>query len=273
MKGILKGIGFFLLYMVLTLVMQTLISMGFMFFRASAGNRSGEAAYEFATHNLLGISIVSAGIIIWIFYEIFHLRKADIRSEWKLKKVPLKDYLLPVLTAFLSSSACTLFTYGYRLNNQIMTEYSANYYSTLVKELGTVILALYLLIFAPVSEEIALRGIVYTRMTKTAHPAIAIILSALMYGMMQFTDGGISLIIRSVVMGIVLGLILLKTDSLFVCILAHTAANLPELLLSGHPMIENNLFVALVTISLIAAGLCAYFLVQAIFRQEAARGK
>mgnify|MGYP000275910818 CR=1 FL=1 len=89
-------------------------------------------------------------------------------------------------------------------------------------------MALNLLIAAPVVEEIVMRGVVYTRIEKTAGTYTAIGLSALLFGLMHISVGGIILAIGAILMGLVFSVIFAKTKSLWACIIAHAAANIPD---------------------------------------------
>ena len=57
----------------------------------------------------------------------------------------------------------------------------------------------------------------------------AIILSSLLFGLMHVLAGGLVLAVGAVLMGLVFALIFAKTNSLPACIIAHAAANLPDL--------------------------------------------
>ncbi|MDE5859957.1 MAG: hypothetical protein K2H23_06180, partial [Oscillospiraceae bacterium] len=59
MKGILKGIGFFLLYLILMMTFQTLASVGFMGIAAAKGCRDEQLLIEIANNNILGATVIS----------------------------------------------------------------------------------------------------------------------------------------------------------------------------------------------------------------------
>jgi len=107
--------------------------------------------------------------------------------------------------------------------------------------LGFVLMALNLLLIAPAAEEIALRGIVYTRVDKTTNSITAIAVSSVLFGLMHIAAGGIVLVIGAMLMAAVFGYIFYKFDSLWICIIVHAAANLPEFILYGHPAISDNM--------------------------------
>lgn len=245
MKGILKGIGFFVLYFVLTIFFQMILSAVFMAFAAAGGVRDENVLMNFANNNLLGMTILSGVLVVIVLFLIFRFRKADIKKEWKLHSFKIKDMVLPIIVAFSYSFIYALFTYDIVLDNAVMIQNSAEYYSGICNGLGLVFMIVNLLIIAPVSEEIALRGIVYTRVEKTVNAAAAIMISALLFGLMHFAAGGMVLVIGAILMGAVFGLIFYKTDSLYICIIAHSVANLPDFILSSHPDFSDGMLIFL----------------------------
>lgn len=87
------------------------------------------------------------------------------------------------------------------------------------------------MIIAPISEEIVFRGIVYTRVEKTAKPIVAIIISAVLFGVIHFMAGGGILVVGAIVMGAVLSFAFYRYHSLPLCIIAHMVANVPDFIL------------------------------------------
>lgn len=111
---------------------------------------------------------------------------------------------------------------------------------------GTIMMVVNLLIIAPMAEEIALRGIVYTRIEKTTNAVTAIIVSSVFFGLMHLMAGGIILMIGATLMSLVFGYIFHKSKSLWVCIIAHAVANLPDFILNNKPNISNGIFWGLI---------------------------
>lgn len=242
MKGILRAIGYFILYFLLTILFQFILSMGFMAVAAARGLRDEKLIIEFVNNNLLGMTVISGILTIVVLFLIFKIRKKDVKQEWKLNKFKMKNILPASLISFSASILFSLFTYQFPpMENSIMISKSVGYYSGLCPMLGFVLMALNLLLIAPVAEEIALRGIVYTRVDKTTNSITAIAVSSVLFGLMHIAAGGIVLVIGAMLMAAVFGYIFYKFDSLWICIIAHAAANLPEFILYGHPAISDNM--------------------------------
>ena len=103
------------------------------------------------------------------------------------------------------------------------------------------------------AEEIGLRGIVYTRIEKNLKPVIAVIISAVLFGLMHLMAGGIILVLGAMIMGLALGLLLYKYNSLWICIIAHICANIPDFIYSKERFTSTGLRIGLITVFSIAA--------------------
>ncbi|MBP3233395.1 MAG: CPBP family intramembrane metalloprotease, partial [Eubacterium sp.] len=117
---------------------------------------------------------------------------------------------------------------------------------SMVPFMGTILMILNLLVIAPFAEELALRGIIYTRIEKELKPIVAIIVSAVLFGLMHFMAGGIILIAGATIMGLAFGLLMYKYKSLQICIIAHICANLPDFIYSKERFASSGLKIGLV---------------------------
>ena len=231
LKGIFAGIGYFLLYACLMMVFQMLYTFVIMGISYIGGTRKETDFMSFANNNLLTaalLTIVSVGVI---FYLFFKRRGKSVKIEWKLLPFTSKALVISVIAAVAYSVIFSL------LANYISPEganpifRSANYYSGIAPGLGFFLMLLNLLVAAPVVEEIVMRGVVYTRIENAVGSKSAIIISSLLFGLMHVSAGGLILAIGAALMGLVFALIFAKTNSLWVCIVAHSFANIPDLLL------------------------------------------
>ena len=264
MKGLLRGIGYFLLYMVFTIVIQ--VALSFVIIQIAAGiGITGQAEIEdFANKNILGMTIVSGILTILFLYLIFKIPKKDIRNEWKLNSFAFRDILKPCVLTFSLSSVFSLLTLNADIENSRLIASSAEYYSSMVPFLGTVLMILNLLVIAPIAEELALRGIVYTRIEKKSNHIVAIIVSAVLFGLMHFMAGGIILVAGTAIMGLVFGL-----KSLWVCIIAHICANLPDFIYTKERMTSYGVKIGLICVFSVAFLAVLFW----IFREKSANNK
>lgn len=245
MKGILKAIAYFIFYFGITMILQIMLSLGFMAVGAANGIRDKNLITEFANNNILGMTVISGILTILALFLVFKIRKKQVKQEWKLNKFQGTDAILSSVIAFSFSFLFALCTYNVSMENSLLISKSVNFYSDICSILGFVLMAANLLIIAPCAEEIALRGIVYTRVEKTCNSIIAIIVSSVLFGIMHFTAGGVTLVIGAMLMATVFGYIFYKFNSLWVCIIAHAVANLPDFILYNKPSFSNEMLLGL----------------------------
>ena len=246
MKGIWKAIAYFVLYFGLTMILQVLLSIVFCAKGAAKGLNDETLIMEFANNNILGMTVISGISTVLVLYLVFKLRKKQVKQEWKLNHFDSKNVVLSAVIAFSFSFLFSLCTYNTPIENSLMISKSVIFYNEIVPLFGTIMMVVNLLVIAPIAEEIALRGIVYTRVEKTANAVTAIIISSILFGLLHLMAGGIVLAIGAVLMALVFGYIFYKFKSLWVCIIAHAAANLPDFILYNKPDISGGIFWGLV---------------------------
>ncbi len=258
MKGIGKAFIYFIMYFGLTMILQALLSIGFMAIGAANGLKEETLIVEYVNNNLLGITIISGLLTGLVMYLIFKIRKKQVKQEWKLNRCNIKEVALACVISFSFSFLLALVTYNVSIENSLMIKKSADFYSEIFPVLGIIMTAINLLIIAPVTEEIALRGIVYTRIEKGTTAITAIIVSAVLFGLMHFVAGGAILVIVATLMASVFGYLFYKFNSLYVCIIAHAVANLPDFILYNKPNLPSGIFWGLILFFavLFIAGVC-----------------
>ena len=241
MKGIWKAIVYFVMYFGLTLILQILLSIGFMAIGAANGLRDETLIIEFVNNNILGMTVISGILTVIALYLIFKIRKKRIKQEWKLNKFKIRDVVLASVISFSFSFLFALSTYDVSMENSLMISKSVDFYSEIFPMLGIILMVANLLVIAPIAEEIALRGIIYTRVEKTTNAIIAIIVSSILFGVMHLSAGGVTLVIGAMLMALVFGYVFYKFDSLWVCIIAHAVANLPDFILYNKPNFSSSM--------------------------------
>lgn len=164
MKGIRKAIAYFVLYFGLTMFLQALLSIVFCVIGVANGLNDETLIMEFVNNNILGMTIISGILTVLVLYLVFKLRKKQIKQEWKLNHFKIKNVALASVIAF--SFLFTLCTYNTSMENSLMISKSVCFYNEIVPLFGTIMMVVNLLVIAPIAEEIALRGIVYTRVER-----------------------------------------------------------------------------------------------------------
>jgi len=101
-----------------------------------------------------------------------------------------------------------------------------------------IILIVTVAIVAPIYEEIIFRGIILKGMAKKMNPTVAIVISALFFALVHFN---IPQGINAFLLGLVIGTIYLKTESIYLSIFAHFVNNLLAITVSSvYMMIKGK---------------------------------
>ena len=146
MKGIWKAIAYFVLYFGLTMILQALLSIVFYAIGAANGLNDETLIMEFANNNILGMTVISGILTVLVLYLVFKLRKKQVKQEWKLNHLKIKDVALASVLAFSFSFLFALCTYNTSMENSLMISKSVNFYNEIVPLLGTIMMVANLLI-------------------------------------------------------------------------------------------------------------------------------
>lgn len=237
MKNILKSLAYLFYY----IFFQILVLMLFSIFKSLTGDITFETEMmNCILDNMLLLTIISNVLSIFILALIFMIRKKSFLKEIAFVKVGAGKYILPVTSAFCFSVSFGLITYKMQFNNTVQIAQSMEHYSQIIPGLGLIMEAVALLICAPLAEEVICRGIIITRLKRSFSDVIAIIISAIIFGVMHFMAGGVVLVISAMVVGIICGIAFLKTESLLPAIVAHMCGNLTDFILPVLPQIPDT---------------------------------
>jgi membrane protease YdiL (CAAX protease family) len=92
--------------------------------------------------------------------------------------------------------------------------------------------SLYLLVtIQPFCEEFFFRGFLLEKITKISNPAIAVVLTAILFGISHLTYTYMYTAIIAVALGVLFAIVILKTKNLYSTIFAHTVINIASLTL------------------------------------------
>lgn len=248
MKDVMKAVVYFIYYV----LFQIIILSGIAAFMVMSNRISGESGVEsFMNNNVLGLTIISNILTILILFIFFYVRKKKLAEEINLQKVKIKKIIMPSIIAFSYSTAFALITYSADFENAKQIQNCVTYYSNIVPHLGTVIQIITLIIIAPVTEETICRGLVLTRLQRRFNNIIAVLISGLLFGIMHAAAGGLALIAGAAVMGIIFGIICVKTGSLLPAAIAHSAANIPDFIIALFPEPPDGVRYALTVLLLL----------------------
>lgn len=232
MKNFFKSLA----YLVAYFIIQFLIQMIFMLWGGLSGIQTENELMEFSMNHLFLMTILSniVTILLFAFFKI-KVQKKNIGNEWNFVPVTVKTYILPSISIFLLSFAWSFATYGLSFTNSEQMQASVSFYSNIFPYLGVIMMALTLLIAQPIMEEVLCRGILLNQLKISMPTWGAVLVSSLLFGIMHLMAGGIWLTIGATLMGICFGIIFVKTNSLYVAIVAHAFANLPDFIMPYLP--------------------------------------
>jgi len=250
MKNILKSIGWVVLNLLLQGAVQMLFSVG----AVANGISDKDLIMEWIMNWLIVETIISNLIFVIVAVLICRIRKAKSGKEWRLGKADAKAYIMPCLISFTYALFYNLITYDASANATTPIHISAGYF----ENWGIPVLALALLISAPITEEIMCRGIMMNTLKRSFSAKTAIILSSAIFGMLHIMAGGIGLAMGAMVMGLVLAIIYEKTNSLTIVIVAHAVANLPDFIFYSSPQINDVVRIGLALVMFAVAVGCLW---------------
>ncbi len=247
MKSVLKSIGLVILNLGLQFLVQTIFAATGMV----SGLQDEATLSEWIMNRILVITIISNSLFVLVVCLFCKLKKVDVKTCWKLNKAGVGAYIMACIIAFTYSMAFSLITYDAAVNAVSPIRVSTDFYG----QWGIWILALALLISAPIAEEIMCRALMLNMLKKSFSVPIAILISATIFGVMHILAGGISLAIGAFLMGLLLAVIYEKTKSLWAVMVAHMVANLPEFILFQSPEIGRVAKILMIAgLLLISAG-------------------
>lgn len=236
MKNILKAIGYLLFYVVFQIVMISIIVA----MLGSSGSGMEEIE-KIVNQNMLGLTILTNILTIIVLLIFFKLRKKKLTTEINARHIRIKNYILPSVIAFSYSMIFAFITYRLSFDNAENIKLSVEYYQNLFPYLGITMQIIALLIVSPITEEIVCRGLILTTLQKQYNDMFSVLFSGFLFGILHLIAGGMVLVLGSMVMGMIFGLIFVKTKSLLPAIVAHTIANIPDFIMELLPELSKEI--------------------------------
>lgn len=218
MKKFMKTLGIVvglpLLYFSITNILIYIV--GRLYIMNNRTTASRESLIKFINSNSLIISLVT-GLIILALLLLFIKKK--VVPPCKLNKISFKTILYIAIfcfgTAVIMGILVGLLTLIFPSYKEI---------SNLMQESHTSIFKLFVIVvFAPIFEEIFFRGVIFGYLKKNYNIVLAIILQALVFGILH---GNIVQGIYAFILGVILALIYYYTNSLYSSIVFHLIFNL-----------------------------------------------
>ena len=180
---------------------------------------------------------------ILVIWWAFKKKSNHIRIEYRLG---LRVYLFSVLV---------MIGYSLIFHNSILILIS-DINASLTKSIPTSIpVEILAVIIAPVVEEIIFRGILLEQLSRKYNAVVSILVSSLLFSIFHFS---IVQGVNTFIMGVLLGIVYIKTRSLVPCVLMHfvnnlipvIAISLPTIFINGFSMIQFIFGILILVISI-----------------------
>lgn len=238
--ALLKGLGYFGIYLGLMVVVQFIWGMVESVklvaeYAAKGLSLSDPAVYaqymedylEAAAELSVPSTIVVNVLMVAVTCLIFVCRKKKVTKELSLRKFH-GSAVVPLILMGLGMNVLTILVMGF-LPEELLNSYEQA--SSVYDEVGLIVL-LHTLISAPVVEEWVLRGLVFSKMKKGMPVVVAMLISSVLFGVLH---GNPVWIAYAAVLGMLLAWVFDRTKSLLASILFHFSYNLCGILLGFLP--------------------------------------
>ncbi|PPK48114.1 CPBP family intramembrane glutamic endopeptidase [Clostridium algidicarnis] len=167
--------------------------------------------------------------------------------------------LLMILLLTISFRLITLVSFNPIMNYLASKSKMLHYIKEIASQTNPYLLVLEITLIGPIIEEILFRGIILNGLLKKYSPAKAILFSSLLFSLIH---GNLPQMFNALFFGILLGLIYIKTKSLYAVTFTHIIANTLSIILSVleeyMPILGNPLFLTLLGLLLLAVFIILY---------------
>ncbi len=219
MLFVLFGLGYFLAYNVIrNFIAETV----FLYYYGATGMDEMKA-YELYYEKANMLSVFSGLIILAMLTVFFSVRKKKLTNALCIKKTRFGlltiCFFLGISLNFTTNLVLSLLPAG------VLGDYTES-----ASQMSNGPMVWYILaavVVAPIIEEVVFRSLILARFSRATGNMIAILLSSLIFGLVH---GQIVWICYAATLGLVLGVIFVRTRSLLACIVTHMGYNLVSLL-------------------------------------------
>ncbi len=232
MKNLFKQLGKVVCYFILFYGMQLIVTIVFMYsyiilktVKMAMGGQAlnpdivimQAANYTLENTNLIGVLSGSLTLLtLWLF---FWIRKKKLYAETGI--VALSGRYVPYIVLLGITLAVTV-SFGLALLPESWLEAYAQQSAYAVGD-SVILMVMSNMIMAPIVEEIIFRGLILSRLRKAMPIGWAIAISSLLFGLVH---GQILWMSYAFVLGIIMSLVVIKTDSLVASIILHMVFNI-----------------------------------------------
>lgn len=203
------------------------------------------------------LTMIVAGFAAFFIYKIMIARKQrDIFKVCRFKKLSWDKVLISFVAgiAFVSLSSLILYVLGIILPSALESHHE-NMQS--LERGGILLMFLSVGLMAPFIEEVMFRGIIFDELESKMSLKLTVLIQGLLFGVYHLN---IAQGLYASIMGLVLGLILIWTGSIWAPILIHLGNNLFSIVLTQLPENMEDILVLFLIASFIILPLCILYL-------------
>lgn len=179
------------------------------------------------SNNATIISVIGNIIFLVLGIVIYKIKKKKIIEEINLKQVCLKDLLIPIIAIITYSISFNLIINILPIPASLLGNTTK---LGIASQSNLAFYILSILIIAPIVEEFAFRGIIMTKLKKEYSSIVAIMISAILFGLIHLMTGSILIVLFAIIGGIIFALSYEKTGTLFVPIIVHIVGNICDMI-------------------------------------------
>ena len=253
-SGVLKGIGYYVYYIVVKFILELTVAYGILVIAQKQGIVSEELLLEYQSNHTLIVTLVSLILMAAFFLVAVKVNNPEVSKAIKLTKIPAKKCILPCIMMVGFEAAYTLADYASCVENEKSLFDSLDYFSKINPILGIVLFAVVFFIVIPTVESIIFFGIIFTRTETSVKPIVAIAITSILYGLADLVLGNYITVIFFVILGIILGYVFYKTQSLITVIAARAIGYIVEAILLIIPNITNISIVLIILFAIVLVG-------------------
>lgn len=214
MKKALKLIGFLIvLFIVYVFILMTVSTLTHITIGSVYGMNSTE------TNNFIENNIFIISLMVDVVFIICLLIKGGSIKECKFNKINKKDYLYIILLSFGLEVLLGVLAAPLMKNFSSYNEVA----KTISSSRNSIFSLISVVVLIPICEEIIFRGVIFGYLKKRYNLVISLIIQALVFA---FMHGNIVQGIYTFILGLVLGIIYIYTNSLYGSMLMHIIYNL-----------------------------------------------
>ncbi|MEA4832154.1 MAG: type II CAAX endopeptidase family protein [Oscillospiraceae bacterium] len=207
----------------------------------------------------VGVTILSSIAAILVFWGLSFITKDKFSDEILLKKPQKPSLLLLVIPLGISLqfviSALMNLLYYIPFLKPLFDSYAQS--SSVLDVSFSAFSLIGFGICGPIAEEVLFRGYIYGNLKKCVKPPFALLIQAFVFGLLH---GNPLWILYATVLGIVLGLLRDRFESIYAPLLLHCSFNMTSFLQTYVESARNMVIYSVFGISFITAAFCLYMI-------------